>query len=178
MHAAENEDCSTWTVSQSSFSIVKNYSDIPGEQSETNQIENMTCEDGLISGIRCLKFAERYHQRENSSVRQRSSSPPPRKYVKSPHISSRPQSSVDLSDLVLGGVYDDGLTNSCKALNFFDATCSHADLPAVSKKKMSPNTESTSSLSSTGDRIREVNPLLTWGKTVSSAWFQSTLAVA
>jgi hypothetical protein len=58
---------------------------------------------------------------------------------------------------VLGGGCD-GFAVSCHALSMFDTSCCNTDSSEVATKTMSSNTASLSSILSTGDRIREVNP--------------------
>jgi hypothetical protein len=133
---------------------------LPSETSEVIEIENMTGEDGLIAGLRCRKFAERYcRQEENLDVRPRSSSPPPRKYVKTPHVHSRPQSNTDLSELAANLLLSVGLDDQItRLIPSPRGSCKHATSNFIDNSIDSPTSLSTVStpLSKSGDRYREV----------------------
>jgi hypothetical protein len=98
---ANNDDAA---AKQSSLSVLLHQSDVFAENpKDCLQLEDMSGEDAIISGIRCLKFAELQHKKENSPPRKGSTSPLPKKFTRSPASACRrPESAFEFDDLHLG----------------------------------------------------------------------------
>ena len=129
-----------WAGNQSSFSLFLNQNDVLlVGQAESLQIEDMSGEDGVISGIRCLKFAERENNRENT-CRTRSTSPLPRKFVRSPGAKCpKPESNLEIPEIsVVEGAAQAGVKSWKVTENSSCSPCSIFDNHLISKQSHFP----------------------------------------